>query len=153
MVIVEGGDISNETQGRFLFLFEGLIGVRPHPWSAVQESTYLRLHQWKAAVYTWAFNDLMLAHIYDITWRHHTRLDVAVFRPQGFVEALDDRFAKEGVPIGSLVSYESPGALARALVRRPDIMSVFFADPSMRFAFGGRGRQVTAGGTGFSPWV
>lgn len=150
---MEGGDLSNDVQGRFLFLFEGLIGVRANVWSASQEATYIKLRRWKKAVYTWAFNEMILAHVYDITWRHQTRLDVAVFRPQGFVEALEQRFSDEAIPVGSVTSYESPDALSRRLVHRPDIISVFFGDPSMAFKFGARGRMVTEGGVGWSPWV
>lgn len=150
---MQKGDLSNAVPPKFIFLFEGLIGVYPHVWSPTQEKAYIRTHQWKKAVYSWDISDMMLAHIYDITWRHGARLDIVTFRPQGFVEALENRFAREGIPVNGFVHFDSADALARRLPRMPDVISVFFGDPSMEFKFGGRGRMVRNGGVGFSPFV
>jgi hypothetical protein len=150
---VEKGDISSAVPGRFLFTFEGLIGVYPHVWSATEEKAALRLHQWRRAVSCWDIHEMMLAHIYDITWRSGYRLDVVTFRPDGFAEALERRFDREGIPVNGFVSYKSPDVLAQRLARMPDVMSVFFADPSFEFKFGGKGRMVRNAGVGFSPYI
>lgn len=150
---MEKGDISSAVPPRFLFCFEGLIGVRPHAWSGTQETTYMRLRRWRSAVSTWDISEHMLAHIYDITWRHQARLDIVAIRPDGWVEALEERFDREGIPVNGFKGFKSYDELAQRLVYMPDVISVFFADPAMEFKFGGKGRLVRYGGVGFSPWV
>lgn len=150
---MQKGDLSNEAPSRFYFVFEGLLGRQTHPWSKTQEATYIALRQWKAAVGTWDLSEQMLAHVWDVTWRHHMSLDVVTFKPAGFALALEERFDREHLPIGSVVRFDSPNDLAKRMAYLPQVMTVFFGNPEWEFRFGSRGRLIRNNGVGFSPWV
>lgn len=146
------GDISNEVQGRFLFVWDNLVAYIPNKALVAKEKASVRTHLWNSAVNCWEVNDMIERHLLDLAWRHHMPVDIVTHRPRGFAEALRDRLDKDDLPFGHVYSY-SADQLAQRLPRMPFILRVFHGDANHSFKYGSAGRIVRHNGVGFSPFI
>lgn len=133
---MEGGDISNITPPRFLFVFEGLLARLPEEHQ-MKERIYRRLSRAAKAAALWEMEDIGLTYMWDMAWRHNLQVDVVTFLP--YHEALKERLDEEGVPYGNLRHYVAPETLAMRLAYMPYVARIFYAEPARRFIFGDRG--------------
>lgn len=133
---MEGGDISNDTPPRFLFVFEGLIGRLPEEHQR-KERIYRRLSRWSKAVALWEMDEAGLMYLWDMSWRHNLQVDIVTFLP--YHEALKEMLDEEGVPYGNLRHYVAPETLAMRLCYMPYVARIFYSEPPRRFMFGDRG--------------
>jgi hypothetical protein len=133
---MQGGDISNETPPRFLFVFEGLIGKLPEAL-ARSEQRQVKLHRYTKAATLWEIDDQALSYMWDMAWRHHLAVDIVTFLP--YHEELRTRLDEEAVPYGNLRHYASPDTLAVRLAYMPYVARIYFAWPERQFIFGDRG--------------
>lgn len=144
------GDISNEVQPRFLFVWDDLVGYLPSAAAKARETTARRAHLWRTAVNCWEVRAEIEKHLLDLAWRHHMPVDLVTYRPRGFAEALRDRLDQENLPFGHVYSYTAQ-VLAQKLVYMPYIYRVFHGDDKNIFKYGAQGRIVRHNGIGFSP--
>lgn len=138
---MQGNDLSNEPVPRLLFVFEGLIGNLPDKRKA-QESFAVKTHRWEKAVRYWDIDSRMVAHMWDIVWRHRFSFDVVTFKPEPFAEALTQRFEQMRLPVSWVQAYESSDALSRELPYMPDVYRVFDGEASRQFHWGSKGHIV-----------
>ena len=144
---MQGGDISNETPPRFLFVFEGLIARIPDALVRL-EKMHVRFHRYVKAAALWEVDDQALSYTWDMAWRHHLAVDIVTFLP--YHQEIRTRLDDEGVPYGHLRHYASPEVLAWKLAYMPYVHRIYYAWPEREFIFGDRG-VYTPTQTTFNP--
>lgn len=137
---MEGGDISNLTPPRFLFVYDGLIGTIESAAQQKKERFYITLRRWDKAVACRTINETALSYIWDIAWRWNMQIDIVTFLP--YHEAIHRQLEEEGVPFSNFRHYVRPEVLAMKLAYMPYVHRVYFSEPKRRFLFGDRGVYV-----------
>ena len=136
---MEGGDLSNVTPPRFLFVFEGLIG-RLDSVAAKKEQMYRRLKRHKKAAACWAIEPVAVSYLWDMAWRHKLAVDLVTYLP--YSDELEERMEKEHLPFASVLAFESPEELCQRLAYMPYVHRIYFSEPRRPFIFGDRGEYV-----------
>lgn len=144
---MQGGDISNITPARFLFVFEGLVGMLD-PIMEKKERIYRKLRRFEKAARCWSINETAVSYIWDISWRHHMQADLATYLPYGVY--IGDRLEREGLPFSNVLQFETPEQLCQRLAYMPYVHRIYFSEPRRPFIYGDRGEFVDAN-TVFDP--
>lgn len=134
------GDISNETQPRSVVVFEGLLG-RVQEDLVKKEKAFAKMHRYAQAARCWEFDTIVLAWVWDMTWRYHVPIDVATYLNPKYAAAIRQRI--EEIPIFFSNFYVTePDRFARELAHMPFVQTVYFALPTRPFIYGGKGQYI-----------
>lgn len=85
------GDITNVTQAKLLFVFEGLLGHPPEKLRHRRDPD------------RWSIDGRMIAHLWDLHWRTPYGLDVVTFEGKSFATAMEERFNRDHIPYGQFL--------------------------------------------------
>lgn len=139
---MKDGDISNEVVPRLLVVWEGLIALPPKEKGGM--ATWFRARQSgkrRATINSFDLNEVMAAHIWDITWRHRFSVDVVTFLGDEYVDHIERWCDDNDLPIGN-VTATTPEKLARKLAYMPSVFAVYDPEPERRYTYGGKGRLM-----------
>lgn len=128
---MQNGDLSNEPQRKFVFVFEDLIAKPVTKRRRLKKITEFEV------------DPQVVAWLWDLTWRQNVAFDVATYDYTR--EQVTEVLNREGIPFGTVWTGPTPGALQRRLGYAPGVMAVYDANPSREFAYGGKGRIVRSG--------
>lgn len=136
------GDISNEMTGRFLLVFEGLVGVLPDKKAEARFARAVKFRRWESAVNQFVINESCAKVIWDTVWRRNYSVDVVTFLAEEMTSHIRDIVIdKWDLPVGR-VSREDKYMLARELNYRPNVIGVFHPNPADFAVYGGKGVVV-----------
>lgn len=138
---MQHGDISNEQIGRFLLVFEGLVGVLPDKRAEMKFSRCIRFKRHRAAVEQFHCNEMAAKVIWDTVWRRNFAVDVVTFLGDDMVDHVRDRIESWDLPVGKVWT-EDKYMLARSLNYRPSVIGVYHTNPADFAVFGNKGRVV-----------
>lgn len=139
---MQGNDIGGGlVVPRLLIVFEGLIGAIPDKKTLTKAKAYERLHQWQRVINTFEPFEMVLKHLWYLTYNKDFTFDVITYMGEQFVEPIENWLDREDVPHRS-VRDEDPNHLARKISSMSNVAAVYDPNPERQFTYGGKGRIV-----------
>lgn len=137
---MQGGDLSNESPPRIMFVFEGLLGIpKGGKFDRIAKNSRI-LGRYKRLLDCYDFDEMTWRRLHDLAWRRDFRIDCATFEPEGIIEPLEARFNRMNLAIAHVYHYDDPQDLARRLAYMPEVMYTIHGRTEWQYAFGHTGR-------------
>lgn len=138
---MKGNDLGNLVVPRDVLVFEGLLGLLPDSKIEAAEAKMRKKRKWDQAVACYEMNEMLARKIWDLVWRFSIEIELLTYLGWDFAHALEARMERENMPFRR-VWHEEPNLLARRIATMPDIRTIYHANPSHRFLYGGKGRVI-----------
>lgn len=138
---MQAGDISNEVAPRYVFVFEGLVGVLPDPVVQRKHSLYVKARAWKRAARSWQFDPWIEKRMWDWAVRRSHSLDIVTYLPEHEADEVKERVDERGLPFGNFIVTTLEEFL-HGYMLNPAVVGVFDADPRHALTYGGKGLPV-----------
>lgn len=135
---MQGGDLSNRSAPRLIFIFETTIGVLDIK-AQRRRKAFLVARQWKRAAQCWTLDPQIYRVIEDLQWRSNFNVDFATYLDQREAEALEDHLEHSGLGFGNFL-VTTVNEMARVYCNYPSTAAIFDGDPERVFTYGGKGR-------------
>ena len=121
-----------------VFVFDGLIAELNSPRLYAADKL---LGRWRQSLNYWDFNQHALDRMYELMSRFNVPVEVITWQPPQFAEVLNDRLWELKVPVRGTRSTSYPVA-SSSLAIDDDVNTVYDADPTHRFGYGFKGREL-----------
>lgn len=141
---MQGGDISNQSTKRLLFVYEGLLARRV-------EAPRKRLLRKPDPLDGLELDGAMVAHLWRIQWESPYAVDVLTFLGEDEAERIEALLHRANVPVSNVYWAESPAAFAHQVTGMPWYAAVYHASEEWGMLFGGKGVYVPDTNT-FTPY-
>lgn len=137
---MEGGDLSNRTAPRLLFVYEHLIA---HPPDDKKRKGFLRRPSVAEEVARWRIDGRMTAHLWKVQWESPYGIDILTFLGQEYAEAIEQQLDDHHVPYSNVYYADDPVTFARFIVGQPWVGGVYHALPDLVGLLGSTGSYVS----------
>lgn len=138
---MQGNDLDNRPAPRIILVAEGaliLIEEKAHPRS----EHLISKGRFDDAAALWQINDPMVNRLWQLSSNADINLDVVTFLgPDGWAEALADKFDREYVPVRSVFATD-PRILARKVTFDHSVARVYTPFPEQALYYGPKGRVI-----------
>lgn len=131
------GEISNQYEGRIVFVWEGLLAHRIEGTDAL-EARYVRWKRWRRAFSCWEEDRALRHAVSDAFWRSGMNVDVLITHPAPFAELVTEYLEATNFPYHRVYNY-SLEAFDRELAFLPEVVGVWHKEVNRPFLFGGKG--------------
>jgi len=134
---MQGGDISNRTAPRYLFVFEGLLGNFEKPGDRAKRDLLLKAHRWKKAAAMWSIDMYMLKLMWDFTYRRDQSVDILTYLDEREALEVQARLDQYNFPYGNFIVTTIP-EFVRGMLNNPSVVAVVDPDPRRGLTYGGK---------------
>lgn len=142
------GTLSNEVQGRFVVVWEGLLAYLPDARSRQRFRLYDRSGMRGRALAEWVSDPVAAKALWDLAYRQSYPVDLVSTIGSRYEKKLWERVVREVLPVSGMQMFEDEDALDEHVRRTPYIIGAVHGYTNRPMMFGGKG-YVTAPG---QPW-
>lgn len=141
------GTLSNDVQGRFLVVWEGLLATLEDDAARRRFRILDTAGARGRALAQWTTNRLSVAALTDVAYRQGIPVDLVTLLDEHYLPKLEKRAARDVLPI-SRVLVHTEASLDEYARATPFVVRVVHPYIDRPFLFGGKGIAVPSG----SPW-
>lgn len=142
------GTLSNEVQGRFVVVWEGLLGYLPDQTARRRFELFDRLGARGRALAEWQTDRTASKALWDLAYRQSYPVDLVSTLGERYGKKLWARVVREVLPIGGYQMFEDEDELDDYVRSTPYIVGAVHGYTNRPMMFGGKG-YVSAPG---QPW-
>lgn len=142
------GTLSNEVQGRFVVVWEGLLAYLPDVAAGRRFRIYDNLGMRGRALAEWVSDTTASKALWDLAYRQSYPVDLVSTLGERYGNKLWARAVREVLPVGGYQMFEDEDALDDYVRSTPYIVGAVHGYANRPMMFGGKG-FVTAPG---QPW-
>ena len=139
---MERGDLAIDSRAATVFVFDGLIANCFRP-KAVKWA--LRRRHYEEAMEYWAFDHRVCNYMHALMSRYGVPVEVITWQPHGFSKVLADRLWGMDLPVREVTAGEYKN-MSQTLAIDPSVTTVYDPDPTHRFGYGYKVREVNWNG-------
>lgn len=133
------GTLSNQLAPSVIIVFEGVLAI---PEESIEVTKYYNSGQWDEALSFYHLNQQVIDRLLYLTWKKDYNVHVVTWMNEDMATVIEELVADNNIMVRSVESW-IPKAMAKHLVRRPDIICIYDADPKHVLLFGSKARLFT----------